>query len=76
MSEEKNDEFDDGRGLEARRDERRVSFQNCVHPVVLGIVVDGAATVLAHRVCGLLRGAVAGCALGDHAGQRPAARKR
>ena len=71
MREEYDDEFDDRRGLEARRDERRVSFQNCVHPVVLGIVVDGAATVLAHRVLGLCGIDVAGRALGDQAGQRP-----
>ena len=75
MGEEHDDEFDDSRGLEAGGHERRVRFQDCVHPVVLGVVVDGAATVPAHRVCGLLRGAVAGCALGDHAGQRPATRK-
>ena len=77
MSEEHDDEFDDRRGLEGGRHERRIRLQDCVHPVVLGVVVDGAATAPAHWVCGLLRGtAVAGRALGDHAGQRPAARKR
>lgn len=76
MSEEHDDEFDDSRCLEGGGHVRRIRFQDCVHPVVLGVVVDGAATVLAHRVRGLLRGtAVAGRALGDHAGQRPATRK-
>ena len=69
MNEERDDEFDDSRVLEAGRHERRVRFQDCVHPIVLGVVVYGAATAPAHRVCGLLRGiAVAGRALGDHAG--------
>ena len=77
MSEEHDDEFDDSRCLEGGGHVRRIRFQDCVHPVVLGVVVDGAATVPAHWVCGLLRGdTVAGRALGDHAGQRPAARKR
>ena len=39
MSEEKNDEFDDGRGLEAGGHERWVNFCDCVHPIVLGVVV-------------------------------------
>ena len=73
MSEEHDDEFDDCRCLEGGGHVRRIRFQDCVHPVVLGVVVDGAATVPAHRVCGLLRGAVAGRALGDHAAQRPSA---
>ena len=69
---EYDDEFDDRRGLEAGRHERRVGFQYCVHPVVVEIVVYGAATAPAHRVCGFLRGiAVAGRALGDHAVQCP-----
>ena len=69
MSEEHDDEFDDSRCLEGGRHVRRIRFQDCVHPVVLGVVVDGAATAPAHWVCGLLRGtAVAGRALGDHAG--------
>ena len=71
MREEHGDEFDDGRVLEAGRHECRVSFQDCVHPVVLGVVVYGAATVLAHRVLGLCGIDVAGRALGDQAGQRP-----
>ena len=76
MSEEKNNEFDDGRGLKAGRHERRIRFQDRVHPVVLGVVVYGAATAPAHWVRGLLRGvAVADRALGDHAGQRPAPRE-
>ena len=69
MSEKDDDEFDDSRCLEGGGHVRRIRFQDCVHPVVLGVVVDGAATAPAHWVCGLLRGtAVAGCALGDHAG--------
>ena len=69
MSEEHDDEFDDSRCLEGGGHVRRIRFQDCVHPVVLGVVVYGAATAPAHRVCGLLRGgAVAGRALGDHAG--------
>ena len=72
MRDEYDDEFDDRRGLEAGRHERRVGFQYCVHPVVVEIVVYGAATAPAHRVCGFLRGiAVAGRALGDHAVQCP-----
>ena len=72
MSEEHDDEFDDSRCLEGGGHVRRIRFQDCVHPVVLGVVVDGAATAPAHWVCGLLRGAaVAGRALGDQAGQRP-----
>ena len=72
MSEEHDDEFDDSRCLEGGGHVRRIRFQDCVHPVVLEVVVYGAATVPAHRICGLLRGvAVAGRALGDHAGQRP-----
>ena len=74
MRDEYDDEFDDRRGLEAGRHVRRIRFQYCVHPVVLEIVVYGAATAPAHRVCGLLRGiAVAGRALGDHAVQCPTA---
>ena len=76
MSEEHDDEFDDSRCLEGGGHVRRIRFQDCVHPVVLGVVVDGAATAPAHRVRGLLRGAVASRALGDHAAQRPATRKR
>ena len=68
MKEERDNEFDDSRGLEASGHARRVGFQDRVHPVVLWVVVYGAA---AHWVC-----AVAGRALGDHAGQRPATRKR
>ena len=72
MSKEHDDEFDDSRCLEGGGHVRRIRFQDCVHPVILGVVVYGAATVLAHWVCGLLRGAaVAGRNLGDHAGQRP-----
>ena len=72
MSEEHDDEFDDSRCLEGGGHVRRIRFQDCVHPVVLGVVVDGAATAPAHRVCGFLRGiAVAGRALGDHAVQCP-----
>ena len=72
MSEEHDDEFDDSRCLEGGGHVRRIRFQDCVHPVVLGVVVYGAATAPAHRVCGLLRGgSVAGRALGDHAAQRP-----
>ena len=74
MSKEHDDEFDDSRCLEGGGHVRRIRFQDCVHPVVLGVVVDGAARVLAHRIlgrfsCGQL--AVAGRALGDQAGQRP-----
>ena len=76
MSKEHDDEFDDSRCLEGGGHVRRIRFQDCVHPVVLGVVVYGAATVPAHRVYGLLRGAVASRALGDHAAQRPATRKR
>ena len=39
MNEERDDEFDDSRGLEAGGHERRVCFQYCVHPIVLGVVV-------------------------------------
>jgi hypothetical protein len=77
MNEERDDKFDDGRGLEASGHERWVGFQDGVHPPVLGVIVYGAAAVPAHRVLGLLRGAaLTGRALGDHAGQRPATRKR
>ena len=73
MSEEHDDEFDDSRCLEGGGHVRRIRFQDCVHPVVLGVVVYGAAAAASHWVCGLLRGvAAAGRALGDHAGQRPA----
>ena len=71
MSEKDDDEFDDSRCLESGGHVRRIRFQDCVHPVVLGVVVYGAATVLAHRVLGLCGIDVAGRALGDQAGQRP-----